>query len=147
MKTYRPFTIEGIGDKIHVLILNPDMTTLEGKLCDTLTDAWGWLKFHRCIDEVPFNDIDSRLKRDNWTNAEVIKILEGMKAGRADDETGKVDIVGSGFGEWNSSIEHCISMFRDNFGCGPDDFGALAYDPQDDRVYHIGNIPKDKTDD
>ena len=64
------------------------------------------------------------MKRDNWTNEEVIDILEGMKiAGRDTDH--------------NMTLEIAICQFYD-FKRAPDQYGAMAYDPNTKDIVVIG---------
>jgi hypothetical protein len=73
------------------------------------------------------------LKRDNWTNEEVIKLLEGRKIsgkGGVEDEYCKV---------WNEGIESAKEAFYD-FQREESDYSAMAYNPEEDAVYHIGPI-------
>jgi hypothetical protein len=64
------------------------------------------------------------MKRDNWTNEEVIDILEGMR------------MVGQST-DWNRSLDHAISQFWD-FKRPADQFAAMAYDPDTKEIVVVG---------
>lgn len=70
------------------------------------------------------------MKRDNWTNKEVIDILEGLKAvgknGMSMDDT-----------EHNMALEFAISQFWD-FKRPADQFAAMAYDPETKEIVVVG---------
>ena len=64
------------------------------------------------------------MKRDNWTNEEVIDILEGMKmVGRDTDH--------------NMTLEVAISQFWD-FKRPVDQYAAMAYDPETKDIVVVG---------
>ncbi len=69
------------------------------------------------------------MKRDNWTNEEVIGILEGMKMVGHDDS--------SRCAYWNMSLDHAISQFWD-FKRPADQFAAMAYDPDTKEIVVVG---------
>jgi hypothetical protein len=69
------------------------------------------------------------MKRDHWTNEEVISILEGMKqVGRE----GKCLT-----GDWNMALEVAISQFCD-FKRSEGEFAAMAYDPETQDIIVVG---------
>lgn len=69
------------------------------------------------------------MKRDNWTNEEVIDILEGMKT---------VSLDGSPLSsDWNRALEIAISQFYD-FKRPTDHFAAMAYDPDAKEIVVVG---------
>ena len=78
------------------------------------------------------------LKRDNWTNDEVIKIIKGCKLVRnknkGEEESKLVK-------DHNFGIDSALSNFY-SFQADPKEFGALAYCPEEDMIYHIGDIPE-----
>lgn len=80
------------------------------------------------------------LKRDNWTNEEVIKILEGRKI-VIDDKFRCADQLAV-LQAHNDAIDQAMVPFYD-FKLPDTEFGAMAYSTEYDRIYHIGVIPKD----
>lgn len=69
------------------------------------------------------------MKRDNWTNEEVIDILEGLKT---------VSLDGSPLSsDWNRALEIAISQFYD-FKRPADEFAAMAYDPDAKEIVVVG---------
>ena len=69
------------------------------------------------------------MKRDNWTNEEVINILEGIKM-TDKDETPRITY-------WNMALEIAISQFYD-FKQPADEFAAMAYDPDTKEIVVVG---------
>jgi len=69
------------------------------------------------------------MKRDNWTNEEVINILEGMKM-TDKDETPRITY-------WNMALEIAISQFWD-FKRPADQFAAMAYDTDTKDIVVVG---------
>ena len=69
------------------------------------------------------------MKRDNWTNEEVINILEGMKVVDKDGLPKEVD--------WNKALDCAISQFWD-FKQPVDQFAAMAYDPDTKDIVVVG---------
>ena len=69
------------------------------------------------------------MKRDNWTNEEVINILEGIKM-TDKDETPRITY-------WNMALEIAISQFWD-FKRPADQFAAMAYDPDTKEIVVVG---------
>jgi len=69
------------------------------------------------------------LKRDNWTNEEVIDILEGMKM-IDKDETPRITY-------WNMALEIAVSQFWD-FKRPADQFAAMAYDTDTKEIVVVG---------
>ena len=69
------------------------------------------------------------LKRDNWTNDEVIDILYQMQTY---DKTGKLSKSA-----WNVAIEQCVNQFWD-FSRPEDDHSAMAYDTELKQIFMIG---------
>jgi hypothetical protein len=70
-------------------------------------------------------------KRKDFTNEEIVKILELKKIDGRDKKF--CDI-------YNSAIDEVIELFANDFGCEPDDYHALAYKPEENRIVHIGSI-------
>lgn len=68
-------------------------------------------------------------KRDNWTNKEIIKILEGQKL--------------NGDPQWikdhNAGVDDCIAAFYD-FIRPSNESGAMAWSFKDGGIVHIGPI-------
>ena len=69
------------------------------------------------------------LKRDNWTNEEVLDILEGMKM-IDKDETPRITY-------WNMALEIAVSQFWD-FKRPADQFAAMAYDTDTKDIVVVG---------
>ena len=69
------------------------------------------------------------MKRDNWTNEEVMNILEGMKMVGRDGITLSSD--------WNRSLDQAIFQFCD-FNLPADHFAAMAYDPDTKEIVVVG---------
>ena len=69
------------------------------------------------------------MKRDNWTNDEVIDILEGMKT------IGKDGVVPDT--DHNMTLDLAISQFWD-FQKSVDEFAAMAYDPEKKEIVVVG---------
>lgn len=68
------------------------------------------------------------MKRDNWTNEEVIDILEGLK---------KTEKEGEEMCSWNMALEIAVAQFYD-FKREAGDFAAMAYDPTAKEIVVIG---------
>lgn len=76
------------------------------------------------------------IKRNNWTNAEVRKILDGCRMVGIKENDEYCDI-------WNEAIQQAI-LFFDDFERDPNDpreFGAKAFDTETYQVVHIGTMP------
>lgn len=63
------------------------------------------------------------MKRDHWTNDEVIFFLEGFRR--------------EGFGDWNNSLELAINQFFD-FQRPAEDYAVMAYIPETQEIVGIG---------
>ena len=75
----------------------------------------------------------SNLKRDNWTNEEVIKLLASQRiSSRGGEITEYCE-------SWNTAIDSAQEMFSD-FQRETGDYAAMAYCPENDMIYHIGPI-------
>jgi hypothetical protein len=75
------------------------------------------------------------LKRTNWTNDEVIKILEGRKIVIGDKE--RSDERLAYLEAYNDGIEQAIIQFYD-FKADPEEsYSAMAYDPILGRIFVI----------
>lgn len=70
----------------------------------------------------------TEMKRNNWTNEEVLSILEGQKLSGKDKSYCEL---------WNSVVEHLKSTFHD-FQRDPKESGAMAYISEKDEIVHIG---------
>ena len=79
------------------------------------------------------------LKRNKWTTEEVIKILKGQLL---TDNEGNSDNLPEDIQNMNRGIEQCIEEFE-GFTLPVDQYGAIAYCPENNVVYHIGPEPKD----
>lgn len=74
------------------------------------------------------------MKRDNWTNEEIIQILRQGLFEKSDFES-KID---HRFMEsWNASHEALIETFEE-FMIPEDQSGAMAYNEETGRIEHIG---------
>lgn len=78
------------------------------------------------------------LKRNNWTNEEVMKILLGQKLCSEKMIDGKKEWAIDDEDPYNRGIEACINRFYDFTRDSEEDHGAMAFDVKDQRVYHIG---------
>lgn len=81
------------------------------------------------------------LKRDNWTNAEVIKMIEDMTICQIGND-GKPDISSECCRRHNRVVAMIADHFRSHFACSEDTFGALALDTETGEVFHVGCYPK-----
>ena len=70
------------------------------------------------------------MKRDNWTNDEVIDILEGMKIVDRDGQPKDID--------WNLTLDVVISRFGD-FKRSVDEYSAMAYNPDTKDIVVVGS--------
>jgi len=69
------------------------------------------------------------MKRDNWTNEEVIDILEGMK---------RVNMNGLILDtDWNIALNQAIGQFWD-FKRPINEFAAMAYEPDTKDIVVVG---------
>ncbi len=69
------------------------------------------------------------MKRDHWTNEEVINILEGMKMVNRNGLILDTD--------WNLTLDQAIGQFWD-FKRSADEFTAMAYDPDTQEIVVVG---------
>jgi len=78
------------------------------------------------------------LKRDLWTNDEVINILEGRKISiKMDDAKNWDDVSYKHAVRHNEAIDQCIYQFWD-FKADPEESdSAMAYDPVLGRIFVI----------
>ena len=88
------------------------------------------------------------LKRDNWTNEEVLAILASYKqAPRNEEEAAMLekhaDIVSQHERTWDEALEELEELFW-QFQIPAQQFGAFAYSPSRDEVWSIGEIPEDR---
>ena len=73
------------------------------------------------------------MKRDNWTNDEVIDILKGMLlVGR-----GGVELSDEEGGDWNTALTVAMSQFWD-FKRDASKYAAMAYDPEKKEIVVVG---------
>lgn len=75
------------------------------------------------------------LKRDNWTNEEVIKLIEGQAL--VPMESGLDNFTQA----YNNGIMAASALFKEHFITPPDSFGALSYDTDTGELFHTGKIP------
>jgi hypothetical protein len=78
------------------------------------------------------------MKRDNWTNEEVIEILGGLLlAGRSGVKLSEED-----GGDWNAALNVAMSQFHD-FKRDANEYAAMAYDPENKEIVVVGpNLPR-----
>jgi len=77
------------------------------------------------------------LKRDLWTNDEVIDIIEGcMIPIKMDDAKNWSQEEYDAAVDWNTSLETAVSNFYE-FKASPDDWVAKAYDTETKQIYVI----------
>ena len=78
------------------------------------------------------------LKRDNWTNQEVINILESRMISIKMDDAKNWDEASYKYAtRHNEAIENCIVQFCD-FKVDPEEsFSAMAYDTDNGQIYVI----------
>lgn len=69
------------------------------------------------------------MKRDNWTNEEVIDILEGLKA------TGRDGLLVDT--DWNNALDCAVGQFWD-FKRPGDQYAAMAYNPDTKEIVVVG---------
>ena len=86
------------------------------------------------------------LKRDNWTNEEVLAILASYKqAPRSEEEAAMLekhaDIVSQRERTWDEALEELEELFR-QFQIPAQQFGAFAYSPAQDQVWGIWGNPR-----
>jgi hypothetical protein len=82
-------------------------------------------------DELLVSPKDGRvMKRDGWTNQEVIDIIEGHIV--SDKSTYAQ--------EHNEGVSVCAEAFYD-FTRPLEEFGAMGYDPENKQIVHIGALP------
>ena len=83
------------------------------------------------------------LKRDNWTNDEVIEILKGMRMQEPNVRGGKAkDIVNAAVYN-NIAIDEAIDTFED-FKRDPNiagEYSAKAFQTDSGEIVHIGTMP------
>lgn len=66
------------------------------------------------------------MKRDNWTNEEVIFILEGMRYSNLPE-----------YGDWNKALDMAITQFYD-FQRPAEDYAAMAFIPETKEIVVVG---------
>jgi len=71
------------------------------------------------------------LKRENFTNEEIVKILNLCKIQGEDEEYRK---------QYNSVLDDAIEVFANDFSCDQEEYHALAYKPEENSIVHIGTI-------
>lgn len=72
------------------------------------------------------------LKRDNWTNEEIIDILNDIKFVKGKDEERNQEME-----PWNMALDIAITQFWD-FLRPTDEFGAMAYDTTTKEIFVVG---------
>jgi len=77
------------------------------------------------------------MKRNNWTNEEVVDILKGQMlcVNEGADEAAQKQVD-----DWNTSLSDAIEYFSYHFSVSDDDYSALAYDTEKKQIFHIGQI-------
>lgn len=66
------------------------------------------------------------MKRDNWTNDEVIDILKGIMYSNLPK-----------YGDWNRALQVAVTQFYD-FKRNPQEFAAMAYDTTTKEIFVVG---------
>lgn len=79
------------------------------------------------------------LKRDNWTNEEVINIINGMTLFTFDKVSNK-EIEATITCNHNDVVRQIADHFRHHFASPPDSFGALSLDTETGEIFHTGKI-------
>lgn len=74
-------------------------------------------------------------QRDNWTNEQILKFLEGQKL------VNGVGVVDNYCQDHNDVIDDIKDFFYD-FIRPQEEFGAMGYCVEEDTVYHIGGLPE-----
>ena len=83
------------------------------------------------------------LKRDNWTNEEVLAIIAHYKQAPRNEEEAKIQEKHADQHErtWDEALEELEELFW-QFQLPSQQFGAFAYSPSQDQVWSIGEIPE-----
>jgi len=81
--------------------------------------------------------MDKTIKRDNWTNEEVISIVRGLLIVPIGNEDGEAILP------YNGAIGAVIETFEDfkRDPSDPKEYSAMAYCPETDEVVHVGTMP------
>lgn len=74
------------------------------------------------------------LKRNNWTNEEIVRIVEGLILKDLNGEEPEE------FKQHNAGIRSVVLEFRSSFMVPKDDYGALSYDTDTGVIYHTGTM-------
>jgi len=76
------------------------------------------------------------LKRNNWTNNEVINILKGLQlTGKFKSTKADKQFVA----DFNTGLDHAIEQFGD-FNRPPTDYTAMALDTDRDMIVVVGPV-------
>jgi hypothetical protein len=75
-------------------------------------------------------------KRDNWSNKQILKFLDGQKIVRGDG-------VECEHCQQHNSVIDDVKSFFFHFELPEEEFGAMGYCEEEDVVYHIGEIPEE----
>jgi hypothetical protein len=119
---------------LHIVLGNEPSETIADYTCDDLLDevcedfseSWEGRK-------VPTFDDSTSHKRDNWTNDEVISMLEGMKFS---NDNGQMRTI------HNNAIQDVIDTFQ-SFKIPISESGAMGLNQLNGEVEHIGSyIPE-----
>lgn len=78
------------------------------------------------------------LKRDNWTNQELIAIIKGQTICQGDGSPS----IDPYFMAYNDGLLALVQHIN-SFVIPEKEFGALAFDTEDGVTYHIGEIPEE----
>jgi hypothetical protein len=73
-------------------------------------------------------------KRDNWTNEQILKFLDGQKITRGDG-------VECDYCKQHNDVIDDVKDFFYDFTRPVEEFGAMGYCEAEDLVYHIGQLP------
>ena len=74
------------------------------------------------------------LKRDNWTNQEVIDIILGLVPVQENGEEFTL------LKDYALGLKNAAEHFRSHFQCKEDSYSALALDTDTGIVYHVGKM-------
>lgn len=67
-------------------------------------------------------------KRDNWTNEEIIRILESLKLKNFDHDVSHNDVIAD-----------CVDIFT-RFLQPPNEMGAIALNMETQEIIHVGEL-------
>lgn len=103
---------------------------------------YSWASRLLYTDDSPSVEAETRLKRSNWMNDEVIDILKGCKLvpRRKKDDADDADGIDEYVANANAGLEAAIDIFYD-MSRPLEYMGALAYEVDTGDIVHVGTIP------